>query len=210
MKKSNTAIATFIDQRYLPLELKYKVAIAISLLLLPVLFFFFVFFQPNNQSISKLSHQKVTLEKQLKEVKIKLQDRPKLQRELDDTTAIFEEASKLLPKDKEIPKLLADISSLGRTAGLDFQTFKPQADVPKDFYAEIPVDIDVVGPYHNVGFFFDQVSKLDRIVSVSNVKMGTPKKEGTEMVLKSSCKLITYRFTNVELPKETPKKTKKK
>ena len=208
MKKSNVAIATFIDLRYLPLELKYKVAIAIFLLLLPVLFFFFVFFKPNYQNISNLSNQRISLEKTLKEVKTKLQDRPKLQRELDDTTAIFEEASKLLPKDKEIPKLLADISSLGRNAGLDFQTFKPQADVPKDFYAEIPVDVDVVGPYHNVGFFFDQVSRLDRIVSVSNVKMGTPKKEGAEMVLNSNCRLLTYRFTNVELPKENPK-TKK-
>jgi type IV pilus assembly protein PilO len=209
MKKSNAAIGTFIDQRYLPLELKYKIALAVFLLLLPVLFFFFVFFQPNNKTITSLTTQKNSLEKTLKEVKAKLQDRPKLQRELDDTTAIFEETSKLLPKDKEIPKLLADISQLGRTAGLDFQTFKPQADVPKDFYAEIPVDIDLVGPYHNVGFFFDQVSRLDRIVSVSNVKMGTPKKEGTEMVLSSNCKLITYRFTNVELPKENPN-TKKK
>jgi type IV pilus assembly protein PilO len=174
MKKSNAAIGTFIDQRYLPLELKYKIALAVFLLLLPVLFFFFVFIQPNNKTITSLSTQRNSLEKTLKEVKAKLQDRPKLQRELDDTTAIFEETSKLLPKDKEIPKLLADISQLGRTAGLDFQTFKPQADVPKDFYAEIPVDIDLVGPYHNVGFFFDQVSRLDRIVSVSNVKMGTP------------------------------------
>jgi type IV pilus assembly protein PilO len=209
MKKSNAAIATFIDQKYLPLELKYKVVIAIFLLLLPVLFFFFVFFQPNYKTISNLSNQKIALEKKLKEVKAILQDRPRLQRELDDTTAVFEEASKLLPKEKEIPKLLSDISSLGRTAGLDFQTFKPQADVPKDFYAEIPVDIDVIGPYHNVGFFFDQVSRLDRIVTVSNVKMATPKKEGAEMVLSSNCRMITYRFTNVELPKENPN-TKKK
>ena len=206
MKKSNTAIATFIDLRYLPLELKYKVAIAVILLLLPVILFFFVFFQPNNQKISTLSNQRASLDQKLKEVKTKLQNRTKLQRELDETTAIFEEASKLLPKDQEIPKLMADISSLGRTAGLDFLTFKPQADIPKDFYAEIPVDIDVIGPYHNVGFFFDQVSRLDRIVSVSNVKMSSPKKEGSEMLLNSNCKLITYRFTNVELPKEKPKK----
>jgi type IV pilus assembly protein PilO len=209
MKKTNTVIATFIDQRYLPLELKYKVAIAVFLLLLPVILFFFVSYQPNSQKIATLSDQQEKLEIKLKEIRTILQNRPKLQQEFETTRAIFEEASKLLPKDKEIPKLLADISSLGRTAGLDFLTFKPQADVPKDFYAEIPIDIDVIGPYHNVGFFFDQVSKLDRIVSVLNVKMGTPKKEGNEVLLSSNCKLITYRFTNVELPKSDPKKTKK-
>jgi type IV pilus assembly protein PilO len=209
MKKSNTAIATFIDLRYLPLELKYKVAIAVFLLLLPVILFFFVSYQPNYQKIKSLSDQEAKVEKKLKEIRIILQNRPKLQQEFDTTRAVFEEASKLLPKDKEIPKLLADISSLGRTAGLDFLTFRPQPDVPKDFYAEIPIDIDVTGPYHNVGFFFDQVSKLDRIVSVQNVKMGAPKKEGNETLLNSNCKLITYRFTNVELPKGDPKNIKK-
>jgi len=111
----------------------------------------------------------------------------------------------LLPKEKEIPKLLKDISALGRNAGLDFLTFKPLADIPKDFYAEIPVTINVRGPYHNMGYFFDQVSKLERIVSVTNVKMSSPKKEGGEMLLNSDCQLVTYRFTNVELPKP-PKK----
>ncbi len=209
MKKSNTAIATFIDLRYLPLELKYKVAIAVFLLLLPVVLFFFVSYQPNYQKITTLSDQQAKIEEKLKEIRTILQNRPKLQQEFDTTRAAFEDASKLLPKDKEIPKLLADISALGRTAGLDFLTFKPQADVPKDFYAEIPIDIDLIGPYHNVGFFFDQVSKLDRIVSVLNVKMGTPKKEGNETLLNSNCKLITYRFTNVELPKSNPKNTTK-
>ena len=55
-----------------------------------------------------------------------------------------------------------------------------------------------------MGYFFDQVSKLERIVSVTNVRMSSPKMERGEMVLKSDCRLVTYRFTNVELPK--PKK----
>lgn len=209
MKMSNTAITAFLDQRYLPLEQKYKAAIAISIVLLTVIFFFFVFFQPNSEKIGTLSSKQATLENKLKEIRMVLQNRPKLQHDMEETKAVFEEASKLLPKEKEIPKLLSDISSVGKNAGLDFLSFKPQADVPKDFYSEIPIDIDLTGPYHNVGFFFDQVSRLDRIVSVLNVKMGTPKKEGNEMILNSSCRLITYRFTNVELPKSNQTNKKK-
>ncbi|MDR3631966.1 MAG: type 4a pilus biogenesis protein PilO [Desulfocapsaceae bacterium] len=209
MKMSNTAIASFIDQRYLPLEQKYKIVIAVSVLLLTVVLFYFLLFQSNSEQIATLSAQQATLETKLKEIRTILQNRPKLQHDLDETKAVFEEASKLLPKEKEIPKLLSDISSVGRTAGLDFLSFKPQTDVPKDFYSEIPIEIDLIGPYHNVGFFFDQVSRLDRIVSVLNVKMGTPKKEGNEMLLNSSCRLITYRFTNIELPKNNSTNTKK-
>jgi type IV pilus assembly protein PilO len=111
-----------------------------------------------------------------------------------------------LPKEKEIPKLLTDISSLGRNAGLDFNSFRPQRDIPKDFYDEIPINIDVNGPYHNVGYFFDQISKLDRIVSVSNVRMTSPRRVGNDMLLNSNCRLLTYRFTGIKHSKKSKKR----
>jgi type IV pilus assembly protein PilO len=147
----------------------------------------------------------VALETRLRAVKKKAQNRERLQQELNEVMAVFEETSRLLPKEQEIPQLLKDISALGTNAGLDFLSFKPGADVPKDFYAEIPVSINVDGPYHSMGYFLDQVSKLDRIVSVDNIRMGGPKKEAGEMILSSSCELMTYRFTNVELPKPQQK-----
>ncbi len=206
MKKGNSAFTTFLDGKFIPLAPKVKLAIAAALVLLPAVVFFFSFYQPKNKTIDSLTSQKTTLEQEVRDVKAKAADLAKFEKELEEARVLFEATSVLLPKDKEIPKLLKDISSLGRTAGLDFLTFKPLVDVPKDFYAEIPVSINVRGPYHNMGYFFDQVSKLERIVSVTNVKMTSPKKEGAEMFLASDCTLVTYRFTNVELPKPTDKK----
>jgi type IV pilus assembly protein PilO len=205
MKKSNAALTTFIDDKYIPLAPRVKLGIAAMIVLLPLVIFYFALYQPNSTNIDNLAGKKSTLDKEVKEVEAKAANLAKFEKELEEATAIFQESSALLPKEKEIPKLLKDISALGRNAGLEFLTFKPLADVPKDFYAEIPVTINVRGPYHNMGFFFDQVSKLERIVSVSNVKMSSPKKEGGEMLLNSDCILVTYRFTNVELPKP-PKK----
>ena len=210
MKKGNSSFTTFLDNKFIPLAPKIKWGIAAAIVLLPLVAFFFAFYQPKNEEIDKLVSKKSALEKELKDVKTKAADLAKFEKELEEAKVLFESASILLPKEKEIPKLLMDISSLGRTAGLDFLTFKPLADVPKDFYAEIPVTINVRGPYHNMGFFFDQVSKLARIVSVTNVKMSSPKREGTEMFLTSDCTLVTYRFTNVEPPKPNAKKTGKK
>ena len=205
MKKSNAALTTFIDDKYIPLAPKVKLGIAVMIALLPLVIFYFAFYQPNSTKIDTLEVTKASLDKEVKEVEAKAANLAKFEKELEEAMAVFQESSALLPKEKEIPKLLKDISALGRNAGLEFLTFKPLADVPKDFYAEIPVTINVRGPYHNMGFFFDQVSKLERIVSVSNVKMSAPKKEGGEMLLNSDCILVTYRFTNVELPKP-PKK----
>ncbi len=205
MKTNNAAIITFIDEKYIPLAPRIKLGIAVAIILLPLVIFYFSYYQKKNDRIQNLNQQRVTLKQELKSVKLKAANLAQFEKEFEEAENQFLETSILLPKESEIPKLLTDISALGRNAGLDFLTFKPLADIPKDFYAEIPVTINVRGPYHNMGYFFDQVSKLARIVSVSNVKMSSPKKEGGEMLLNSDCQLVTYRFTNVELPKE-PKK----
>ncbi len=204
MKKSNGKFTAFIDGKFVPMGSNKKMIIIFLIILIPVAVFYFAFYQPNSKTIQGLEAKENSLQKALIEVKAKAANLAKFEKELKEAELLFQEAAVLLPNEKEIPQLLKDISSLGRTAGLDFLTFKPLADIPKDFYAEIPVTINVRGPYHNMGFFFDQVSKLERIVTVSNVKMGSPKKEAGEMVLRSDCRLITYRFTNKELPK--PKK----
>lgn len=204
MKTSNAALTNFINEKYIPLAPRMKVAIVALIFLVPVVLFYFLYYQPKADEITTLTNQTVQLKKQVQEAKAKAANKALFEKELADARIKFEETAVLLPKDKEIPKLLKDISSLGRNAGLDFLTFKPLTDIPKDFYAELPVSINVRGPYHNMGFFFDQVSKLERIVSVTNIKMSSPIKEGGEMLLKSDCKLVTYRFTNTELPK--PKK----
>lgn len=205
MKKSNGKLTTFIDERYIPMRSKIKVAIVLLLVIIPVAVFYFVFFQPNTEKTKGLESRIATVQKQLREVKAKAANLAKFEKELEVAQTDFFEKAALLPNEKEIPQLLKDISSLGRTAGLDFLTFKPLADIPRDFYSEIPITINVRGPYHNMGFFFDQVSKLERIVTVSNVKMGSPKKEAGEMVLKSDCRLVTYRFTDKPLPKPEKK-----
>jgi len=210
MNKLTSATNDFLDKRYIPLETKFKLILAVVILLLPLVVFYFAFYQPNVEKLAGLDKQKISLEKKLRQVKKKAQNRARLQQELNEVIAVFEETSKLLPKEQEIPQLLKDISALGRNAGLDFLAFKPGRDVPKDFYAEIPVSINVNGPYHNMGFFLDQVSKLERIVTVDNISLGAPKMESGEMVLKSTCSLKTYRFTNKELAKPQSKKKKRK
>lgn len=205
MGKVTDGVTNFLDEKYIPLEPKFKIILAVALLLVPAVIFYFVFFSPTNDKLANLERQKTSLEQKLKRVKEKARNRARLRQELDETIAVFEETARLLPKEQEIPQLLKDISALGRNAGLDFLAFKPGQDRPKDFYAEIPVNINVNGPYHNLGYFLDQVSKLDRIVTVDNIKMGGPNMEAGEMLLASSCSLLTYRFTNVELPKKQTK-----
>jgi len=94
---------------------------------------------------------------------------PKFKEELRSLEAQLSESLKLLPNTREIPSLLTNISMLAQECGLEIMLFQPQPEVSKGFYAEIPVAMKVAGTYHNVGYFFDKVSKLNRIVNLSEV-----------------------------------------
>ncbi len=133
----------------------------------------------------------------------------KHQAEMATTEERLKVASMLLPEQREIPSLLTNISNLGTNSGLDFILFRPQKEVRKEFYAEIPVDISVRGPYHNVGIFLDRISKLPRIVTVNNLNMGSPSQTGNIMYLNTTFTLLTYRFIEPEPEAPNQKKSGK-
>ena len=190
----------FIENKIIPIDAKKKIYILISILIVPLVIFYFSLYKPNTEKIKKLELQVQNSSEELKKVRKAARDLPKYQKELELAQSEFESTSVLLPKSQEIPNLLRNISDLGKGAGLDFLSFVPGPETPKDFYAEIPIDIKIKGPYHNLGAFLDTVSKLERIVTVNNIKTENPEQGSGEMLLTSSCKLVTYRFTNVKLP----------
>lgn len=184
----------FLENKVAPLAPKVKMGIFAAAFIVPVAACFFLLFSPMNDEIKGLKERKGVLEGELAEVRATVADLPKHQAEMVATEEKLRIASVLLPQQKDIPSLLTNISSLGTSAGLEFINFSPQPEVERDFYMEVPVTLEVRGPYHNVGSFLYQVSKLDRIVSSFNLQMSGPTMENDEMVLSTSLNLVTYRF----------------
>ncbi len=104
------------------------------------------------------------------------------------------EALEKLPDKEEIPSLLQKVSDLGKDAGLEFLLFKPGAPVPKDFYAEVPLEMQVLGRYHDLATFFDKVGRLDRIVTIQDSDFANPKVEESGVKLTVSCRAVTFKF----------------
>lgn len=103
-------------------------------------------------------------------------------------------AATLLPETREIPELLTQISQLGSDAGLEFRLFKPEAEKHADFYAEVPVSLGILGKFHDVARFFDHLSKLSRIVNVTDIKITLRKGSEADPVLSTTCLVTTFRF----------------
>jgi type IV pilus assembly protein PilO len=100
----------------------------------------------------------------------------------------------LLPETREIPELLTQISQLGLSDGLEFRLFKPEPERPADFYAEVPVSLSILGLFHDLVRFFDHLSKLSRIVNVTDIKISLTKGKVESYVLTTNCLLTTFRF----------------
>lgn len=201
-KDKASKFSAFLDKKYIPLDNKIKILIFIGLMVLPIVLFYFLSYTKNIQKIETQNQQKTTLTSEIAKAKKAASELDEIKATIQDTEAKFKQTATVLPKDKEIPGLLTSISDLGKRAALDFNQFKPGAETPKDFYAEIPVDIQIKGPYHNLGYFLDKISKLERIVTVNNIKMSGPVQQGNEMMLNSTLKLITYRFTGIQTEKK--------
>jgi len=95
-----------------------------------------------------------------------------------------------LPNRTEVAELLVDISQTGLAAGLEFELFKPRAEVPKEFYAELPISIRVKGDYHEFGEFVSGIAALPRIVTVHDVNI----EENEDGKLTMDILAKTYRY----------------
>ena len=102
-----------------------------------------------------------------------------------------------LPGKTEIPSLIVDISQTGLAAGLQEKLFQPQAEIPKDFYAEKPITISLSGGYHEIAKFVSGVAALPRIVTLHDINI-TPDSQDTYDRLTIQVTAQTYRYLEEE------------
>lgn len=101
-----------------------------------------------------------------------------------------------LPGETEIPSLIVDISQTGLAAGLQERLFQPQPEIPRDFYAEKPINIVLSGGYHEIATFVSGIAALPRIVTLHDINI-TPENAGfDELTIDVTAK--TYRYLEEE------------
>ncbi|MCU7904354.1 MAG: type 4a pilus biogenesis protein PilO [Candidatus Thiodiazotropha sp. (ex Epidulcina cf. delphinae)] len=119
-------------------------------------------------------------------------------KQLEEMKQSFGTMLRQLPDKTEVAELLVDVSQTGLASGLEFELFKPQDEVPREFYAELPIRIVVTGQYHEFGSFISGLAALPRIVTIHDVKInrGNAKEESSNLLLEATAK--TYRYLDEE------------
>ena len=111
-------------------------------------------------------------------------------RQLAEIDRSFGALLKQLPNKAEMGDMLVDINKAAQARGLSVELFKPGGEGRKDFYAEVPISLTLIGSYHDIGAFTGDLAKLPRIVTLNNINL-TSNPNGT-LVLKTTAKTFRY------------------
>jgi type IV pilus assembly protein PilO len=156
--------------------------------------FYFYVVDPKTGELEMVQGQVAQLDTEIQNLTIKVKHLDELvaaSKQLEIELATKKER---LPPEEEAVMLLKQVSDLGLRLGLDVRLWKPgaQAEDPSKLFIRMPVNVEVAGGYHTAAIFFDRISKLSRIVTVQDVRIGTPRVDQGRVVTQTVFDLVAY------------------
>lgn len=171
-----------------------KVIIAVAPAVLIIILALFIFILPKNKEIKALDVKISAQENEIAKNQAKAAKLPELMLENENLKKRLVELKLQLPEEKEVSTLLKQVSDLCIQAGMKIALWRPQQkrNHPSGIVYEIPVNVELLGNYHSLGYFFSSLTKLARIVNISEIKLGTPKTERGIAEIKISFTATTF------------------
>lgn len=127
---------------------------------------------------------------------------PEFQTQVADLEARLESLKAVLPEQKDVGDLLRRLQTLAVQSNLTIKGFRPQPIATRQMHAEWPIVLQLDGTYHNLGMFFDRISKFSRIINVNNVSIKANEKPDQNATISAECTATT--FVLLETPAATP------
>jgi len=186
-----------------PWPVKLVTIVILSLLVMGLWFYFDT--QDQLASLEEVQSKEEALKKTFAFKQKKAANLEEYKQQLAEMEKTFGDMLRQLPNKAEVPALLVDVSQTGLASGLEFELFQPQGEIKKDFYAELPIKVRVLGTYEQLGTFVSGLASLPRIVTVHNVAID-PINGGDKLVMNAVIK--TYRYLEEGEGKVTKKRHK--
>ena len=171
-----------------------KVALLLLLVGGMIAGFYFYIAEPKSESIAALEAENTKLESEIQTLTIKVKHLDELVAANKQLEIELAKKKERLPPEEEAIMLLKQVSDLGVRLGLDIKLWRPgaQAEDPSKLFVKMPVSVEVAGVYHTAALFFDRINRLPRIITVSGLRMGSPKVEQGRIVSQTTFDLIAY------------------
>ena len=119
------------------------------------------------------------------------------QMEVDDLNTRLQALSAVLPEQQEVAGLLRRLQTFAVQSNLTLRAFRPQAAVTREMHSAWPIRLQLDGTYHNLGMFFDRVSKFSRIINISDVLIRAKEPPELNLTITAECTATTFVLLNV-------------
>ncbi|HDZ62847.1 MAG TPA: hypothetical protein ENH40_06870 [Nitrospirae bacterium] len=185
-------MALDLKSKNIPAYLK-AIIILVPAIILVVLFITLIY-SPKNKEIKVLGASIAKLDNDIATAEVKVRKLDELRAEYEKVKLKLAELQQELPEENEVSVLLKQISDLGIKSGLAIILWKPGSKKPdpKGIYTEIPVKMEVVAGYHDLGVFFAHVSNIKRIVNIKNIVMKPGKAKDEITPIKATFTASTF------------------
>lgn len=186
------------DNAYTKLPLGGQLGVSFAIAALIGGLFWYFYWSPATDERDEKATKLETLNKEIRALEVTAQKLGEFQREVALLEKKLETLKTILPPAKETPDLMRKVQALAAQSNLTINNFTPGATVNRDFYQEWPISMGVVGNYHNLALFFDKVSRLPRLVNVSNLKINSNGSQTASQTISVGCTATT--FVYIETP----------
>jgi type IV pilus assembly protein PilO len=179
-----------------PTPVKAVVVVLVAIIVIAAGYYFII--EDQLISFDAVQHKELDLRKEFETKQAKASNLDAYRQQLEEMKQSFGTMLRQLPDKTEVAELLVDVSQTGLASGLEFELFKPEEELPREFYAELPIQIIVNGRYHEFGNFISGLAALPRIVTIHDIKIkrGDSKEGNSDLVLEATAK--TYRYLDEE------------
>lgn len=147
------------------------------------------------KDLEKAERQERKLKEEFEDKQAKAANLEAYRQQMKEMQESFGTMLRQLPSKTEVADLLVDITQTGLASGLEFELFRPRAEIPKEFYAELPITVSVKGGYHQFGEFVGGIAALPRIVTLHDISIS---RLGNEEGLQMEATAKTYRYLDEE------------
>ncbi|WP_281559855.1 type 4a pilus biogenesis protein PilO [Thalassomonas sp. RHCl1] len=173
-----------------------KVVLAIFLAIVVLVLGYIFIVSDKITQLEKVRREEITLRQEYKAKYHVAANLELFKAQMIEAEALFANQLKSLPESHETPGLLDDITFVGTTSGLDFVKLNWQPEIAKEIYIELPIDIEVIGSYHEFGNFVSKVAGLPRIVTLHDFDINISGSDSDILRLTLQAKTYRYREDN--------------
>ena len=175
-----------------PSQLKYAVCVFLVFIILLASWFLLV--KDKRDEMLRLEGDEIALKSEFEGKQARAANLEPLKQQLAQMEIILQQMLRQLPSKNEMPDLIVDVSQQALASGITNELFQPGAEEPKEFYAEKPISIRMVGSYHQFGAFMSGVASLPRVVIMTMHDISLRPRGANNELLEMAGTIKTYRY----------------